>query len=88
MHEPPILSPHRQNNLNKAISWFFLFLIRLYQKWISPIIGPRCRFIPSCSAYSIEAITRHGPWKGGWLSLKRLSRCHPFTECGCDPVPD
>ena len=53
-----------------------------------PILGPRCRFIPSCSEYAIEAISRHGPWRGGWLTLKRLFRCHPFTPCGCDPVPD
>jgi hypothetical protein len=52
------------------------------------LIGPRCRFIPTCSAYGLEAIERHGPWRGGWLTLRRLLRCHPFTPCGCDPVPD
>ncbi|MEB3257940.1 MAG: membrane protein insertion efficiency factor YidD [Cyanobacteriota bacterium] len=66
----------------------FLALIRIYQRWISPLLGPRCRFIPSCSAYAAEALQRHGPWRGGWLSVRRLSRCHPFTPCGCDPVPD
>ncbi|NQV09811.1 MAG: membrane protein insertion efficiency factor YidD [Cyanobacteria bacterium] len=65
-----------------------LGLIRAYRRWISPLLGPRCRFIPSCSAYGIEAIERHGPWRGGWLTLRRLLRCHPFTPCGCDPVPD
>ena len=55
---------------------------------ISPMIGPRCRFTPTCSAYGLEAIQKHGPWKGGWLTVKRLLRCHPFTPCGCDPVPD
>ncbi|MFI0402974.1 MAG: membrane protein insertion efficiency factor YidD [Cyanobium sp.] len=65
-----------------------LGLIRIYQQWISPLLGPRCRFIPSCSAYAAEALQRHGPWRGGWLSVRRLSRCHPFTPCGCDPVPD
>ncbi len=65
-----------------------LGLIGLYRQWISPLLGPRCRFIPSCSAYGLEAIERHGVWRGGWLTLRRLLRCHPFTPCGCDPVPD
>jgi hypothetical protein len=65
-----------------------LALITLYRRWISPLLGPRCRFIPSCSAYGLEAIERHGAWRGGWLTLRRLLRCHPFTPCGCDPVPD
>jgi putative membrane protein insertion efficiency factor len=64
-----------------------LALISLYRQWISPLLGPRCRFIPSCSAYGIEAISRHGALRGGWLTLKRLLRCHPWTPCGCDPVP-
>jgi uncharacterized protein len=65
-----------------------LVLIGFYRQWISPLLGPRCRFIPSCSAYGLEAITRHGALRGGWLTLRRLLRCHPFTPCGCDPVPD
>jgi putative membrane protein insertion efficiency factor len=65
-----------------------LALINLYRRWISPLLGPRCRFLPSCSAYGLEAIERHGAWRGGWLTLRRLLRCHPFTPCGCDPVPD
>ena len=64
-----------------------LTLISLYRRWLSPLLGPRCRFIPSCSAYGLEAIQRHGAWRGGWLTLRRLLRCHPFTPCGCDPVP-
>ena len=76
------------NILNKAIKKIFLMIINFYRQWISPIIGPRCRFVPTCSAYAFEAVSRHGPWKGGWLTLKRLSRCHPFTPCGCDPVPE
>ena len=74
--------------INKAIALVFVGLIVHYQKWISPLLGPSCRFIPSCSAYGIEAINKHGPWRGGWLTLKRLSKSHPFTPCGCDPVPD
>ena len=74
--------------INKAIALVFVGLIAFYQKWISPLFAPSCRFIPSCSAYGIEAVTKHGPWRGGWLTLKRLSKCHPFTPCGCDPVPE
>ena len=74
--------------LNKSIGKLFLVLIALYRQFISPLWGPRCRFIPSCSEYGLEAIARHGPWKGGWLTFNRLCRCHPWTPCGCDPVPD
>jgi putative membrane protein insertion efficiency factor len=74
--------------VNRALAALLLALIGAYQRWISPLLGPHCRFIPSCSAYGAEAIVRHGPWRGGWLTLRRLARCHPFTPCGCDPVPD
>ena len=70
------------------VAALLLGLIGLYRRWLSPLLGPRCRFIPSCSAYGLEAISRHGPWRGSWLTLRRLLRCHPFTPCGCDPVPD
>ena len=70
------------------LALLLLALIGFYRQWISPLLGPRCRFIPSCSAYGLEAIERHGVWRGGWLTLRRLLRCHPFTPCGCDPVPD
>lgn len=62
-------------------------LIRFYQLAISPLLGPRCRFYPSCSAYAIEALKRHGPLYGSWLTLRRLVRCHPLNEGGVDPVP-
>ena len=74
--------------LTQALAAVLLAGIGFYRRLISPIIGPHCRFTPTCSAYGLEAIQRHGPWKGGWLTVKRLLRCHPFTPCGCDPVPD
>jgi uncharacterized protein len=74
--------------LSRGLATLLLALIGFYRQWISPLLGPRCRFIPSCSAYGLEAISRHGPWRGSWLTLRRLLRCHPFTPCGCDPVPD
>lgn len=62
--------------------------VRLYQITLSPIFGGSCRFEPSCSAYAIEAIDRHGAWKGSRLAVARLLRCHPFSRAGYDPVPD
>lgn len=62
-------------------------LVRLYQWVISPLLGPRCRYWPSCSSYTIEAIQVHGPLRGGWLATKRLLRCHPASAGGIDPVP-
>ena len=64
-----------------------LLLIRGYQLLISPLLGPRCRFHPSCSQYALEAVNLHGPLRGTWLALRRLSRCHPFHAGGYDPVP-
>jgi putative membrane protein insertion efficiency factor len=63
------------------------YLIRGYQLAISPMFGPRCRFYPSCSHYGLEAIETHGALRGTWLTVKRISRCHPFHEGGFDPVP-
>lgn len=67
---------------------FLVFIIRGYQRLLSPLLGARCRFHPSCSRYAIEAIERFGPWRGGWLALRRLSRCHPLNPGGNDPVPE
>jgi putative membrane protein insertion efficiency factor len=63
------------------------FLIRGYQLLVSPWLGARCRFYPSCSQYALEALAEHGSLRGGWLSVKRLARCHPFHSGGYDPVP-
>jgi len=64
-----------------------LFGLRVYSLVISPWLGPRCRFAPNCSAYTAEAIQRHGVLIGGWYGLRRLGRCHPFHPGGFDPVP-
>ncbi len=63
-------------------------IVRLYQLFVSPILGPRCRFQPTCSAYAFDAIKLHGGLKGGWLSIKRIMRCHPWGGHGFDPVPE
>ena len=65
-----------------------LFLIRFYQRWISPMMAPHCRFYPTCSSYAQEAITRHGAIKGGYLAIVRLLKCHPWHPGGVDLVPD
>jgi putative membrane protein insertion efficiency factor len=62
-------------------------IVRGYQLAISPFAGGACRFQPSCSDYAIEAIASHGFWRGGWLALRRVSKCHPFGHAGFDPVP-
>ena len=69
------------------LSWIAIILIRVYQYTISPLIGPRCRFAPSCSAYAVTAIETHGFSKGCWLAIKRLMKCHPLNDGGYDPVP-
>ena len=71
----------------KLITLPFLSLIRAYQYFLSPVVGPTCRFYPSCSDYAYQAIRRYGPLKGFLLALKRLLRCHPFNPGGVDPVP-
>ena len=73
--------------LQKIISRFFIFLIRLYQYLLSPILGASCRYTPTCSQYGLEAIRKHGPFKGGWLTLKRIASCNPWGGHGHDPVP-
>ena len=64
-----------------------LAVIRFYRAFIGPLLGPHCRFWPSCSAYALQAISQHGPLRGTWLTMKRLGRCHPFHPGGVDPVP-
>ncbi len=63
-------------------------LIRFYQIAISPLKPPSCRFYPTCSHYGLEAVKRFGPFKGGWLAVRRITKCHPFHPGGFDPVPE
>ena len=64
-----------------------IILIRAYQVVLAPFLGGACRFLPSCSAYAVEAIASHGAWRGSLLAARRLSRCHPLGRAGVDPVP-
>ncbi|MFI5232300.1 MAG: membrane protein insertion efficiency factor YidD [Gemmatimonadales bacterium] len=65
----------------------FILFVRAYQTGISPLLPPSCRYSPSCSAYAIEALEKHGAMRGGWLAIRRICRCHPFRPGGFDPVP-
>jgi len=69
------------------VSKIFVVIIRFYQLSISPILGQNCRYTPTCSRYSIDAINKYGPFHGGWLALKRIFSCHPWGGHGHDPVP-
>jgi putative membrane protein insertion efficiency factor len=62
-------------------------LITCYRWFVSPLLGPNCRFYPSCSSYALEAIERHGALRGSWLAVRRIGRCHPWNPGGVDPVP-
>ncbi len=70
-----------------AAAWLLILLLNGYRRFVSPLLGPRCRFYPSCSAYALEAVQVHGALRGSWLAARRLSRCHPFHAGGLDPVP-
>ena len=69
------------------MKWFLLLLVNFYRGFISPMLPPSCRYVPTCSEYALIAIEKYGAIKGGWLSLKRILRCHPWHEGGYDPVP-
>ena len=71
----------------KILAFPFIFLVRFYQVAISPYTPAACRFEPTCSHYTVEALKKHGVFKGGWLSVKRISSCHPWGKSGYDPVP-
>lgn len=73
--------------MKNLLSTLLILPIRFYRACISPMFPPSCRYVPTCSQYAIEAITKHGPFKGLWLAMKRLMRCHPWGGSGYDPVP-
>ena len=70
-----------------AMKTVFVLLVQGYQVSVGQLLPASCRYYPSCSAYAIEALERHGTWRGGWLALTRIGRCHPFRSGGFDPVP-
>lgn len=70
------------------MKYIFILLVRFYQRFISPLKPPTCRFYPTCSHYGLEAIRRFGALKGGYLTIKRILKCHPFHPGGFDPVPE
>ena len=79
--------PTSERRRMSPVAWPLWILIRGYQSTISPLLGPRCRFYPSCSSYAAEALAVHGAVKGSWLAMRRIARCHPFHPGGYEPVP-
>lgn len=71
----------------RPLVWLLSGLVWAYRLTLGPLLGPACRFQPTCSAYALEAIGRHGPWRGAWLAVRRLAQCHPWGGSGYDPVP-
>lgn len=73
--------------LFKPLTWLLIGLVQLYRHCISPLTPPSCRFYPTCSAYTLEALRKYGPFKGSYLGIRRILKCHPFHKGGYDPVP-
>lgn len=73
--------------LSDALVWLLLLPIKFYKMCISPMLPPACRYQPTCSEYALQAIKKHGPFRGTWLAIKRICRCHPWGGSGYDPVP-
>jgi hypothetical protein len=71
----------------KVLALPVIAVVKVYQRLISPLLPPSCRFTPTCSNYAVEALQRHGLVRGGWLAVKRVARCHPWNPGGHDPVP-
>lgn len=72
----------------RPVAWLLSLPIHLYRVTLSPFLGHGCRYQPTCSLYALEALRRFGAWRGGYMAMRRLGRCHPWGECGWDPVPD
>ena len=83
-----ILSWDGMDQLKKLPKDLLTCAVRGYQIFMSPVLPQTCRFYPSCSCYALEAIREHGAWRGGWLAMKRIGRCHPWARGGFDPVPE
>lgn len=81
------LEPRSPSSVSRALAWPFMALIRFYQRFISPLTPPTCRFYPTCSHYGLEAFRVHGPFKGAYLTVWRILRCNPWGGSGFDPVP-
>lgn len=81
-HDAPLTRP-----ATGPVAHVLLALLAGYQRFVSPLLGPRCRFEPSCSSYAVQAVQGHGALRGSWLAVRRLMRCHPFHPGGYDPVP-
>ncbi|MEY3717632.1 MAG: hypothetical protein RL285_1507 [Bacteroidota bacterium] len=77
----------KRSLLGRLVTAALMAFIRVYQYVLSPLLPNSCRFVPTCSQYGVEALRKHGPMKGFWLTVKRISRCHPWGGSGYDPVP-
>jgi putative membrane protein insertion efficiency factor len=82
-----LIQAHEGTVTDSVPARLLIALLRLYKRWISPLLGPRCRFHPTCSEYAMQAIARFGALRGCWLALRRILRCHPLHPGGNDPVP-
>lgn len=82
------LSPQTRQRIGRVTTWPFLAVIYAYRVTLSPLLGGHCRFYPTCSQYGLDAYRMHGAVRGTWLTLRRLSRCHPLGGSGFDPVPE